>query len=184
MPHFMRDDVGFGEFAGRAEAILQLAEKAEIEVDLLVAGTVERSSGGFRRAAGGIDDIVEKDQLGVPIIGAVLGQHLVQVRCTSSSTKLTNSTSGCSAALRAGSTGRATLGAGLPPPYTKERTDQVATENETEHQQNKQTSGADVKPAESAEPEPASAAAIVAAILDIITYSTRCPAQSIRPPSV
>jgi hypothetical protein len=38
---FVGDDVGLGEFAGRLEALLQLAEEDEVDVDLLVARAVE-----------------------------------------------------------------------------------------------------------------------------------------------
>ena len=50
VPDLVRDDVGLGEVAGRAEAPIQLVEELEIEIDLLIAGTVERAHGALAEA--------------------------------------------------------------------------------------------------------------------------------------
>jgi len=47
----VRDDVGLREVARSAEAPLQIAEEREVEVELLVAGTVERPHRGLAHAA-------------------------------------------------------------------------------------------------------------------------------------
>jgi hypothetical protein len=43
MPDLVRDHVGLGEIPGRAKARLQIAIKREVDVQLLVAGAVERA---------------------------------------------------------------------------------------------------------------------------------------------
>ena len=40
---FVRHHIGLGEIAGRAEPALQFVEKAEIDIDLLISGTVKRT---------------------------------------------------------------------------------------------------------------------------------------------
>ncbi len=39
----VRDDVGLGEVAGGAELLVEFAEEAEVDVELLIGGTVERA---------------------------------------------------------------------------------------------------------------------------------------------
>jgi hypothetical protein len=55
MADLVSDYVGLREFAGSAELIFQFVEKAQVEVNLLVAGTIKGAGGGLREAAGGID---------------------------------------------------------------------------------------------------------------------------------
>ena len=76
MSDFVGQDVGFGEFSGRAEALLQFVVEAEIDVNLFVLGTVERAGGGLRRAAGGIVVVAKQDQLGVAVGNTLLRQDL------------------------------------------------------------------------------------------------------------
>src|SRR5882724_4876005 len=76
MSNFVGEDVGFGKFSGGAEAVLQFVVEAEIDVDLFVLGTVERTGGGLRRAAGGTVGVAEQDQLGVAVGNALLRQDL------------------------------------------------------------------------------------------------------------
>ena len=47
----VRDDVGLREVTRGAEAVAELLEEAEVEIDLLVAGAVERPDGGVGLAA-------------------------------------------------------------------------------------------------------------------------------------
>ena len=63
MSDFVRNDVGARKIAGRAEALRQLVEKSEVEVDVLVAGTIERSRRRAREAAGGLDLTTKQNQL-------------------------------------------------------------------------------------------------------------------------
>ena len=56
------DDVGLGEVARGAEARAQLVEEAEVDVDLLVARTVERAHRRLGEAAGRIDRAREQHQ--------------------------------------------------------------------------------------------------------------------------
>ncbi len=50
--HLVGDHVGLGEIARGAEARLQVAEEREVDVELLVAGTVEGAHGRLPHAAG------------------------------------------------------------------------------------------------------------------------------------
>ena len=52
MPELVREHVGLREIARRTEALLQLSEEAQIEIDDLIGGTVERAGCGLREAAG------------------------------------------------------------------------------------------------------------------------------------
>ena len=65
---FVSDHVSLREFSRCAEAIFEFGEKAEVEIDLFVTGTVKRASGGLREAAGGIDAAAIKDQFCVTIL--------------------------------------------------------------------------------------------------------------------
>ena len=56
--------------------MLQFVVETEIDVDLLVLGTVERAGGGLRRAAGGIVGVAKQDQLGVTVGNSLLRQNL------------------------------------------------------------------------------------------------------------
>ena len=53
--------------AGRSEAAAQFIEKAEVNVDPFVFGTIERAGSGRRAAATGLNTVAEEDQLGVTI---------------------------------------------------------------------------------------------------------------------
>ena len=53
VPDLVRDHVGLREVAGSAEAVLQLAEEGEVEVDALVGRAVVRPDAGRRAAAAG-----------------------------------------------------------------------------------------------------------------------------------
>ena len=54
MAQFVSDDVGLRKLARRAEAPVQLVEKAEVNVNLLVVRAIEGSGGGFCSAAAGL----------------------------------------------------------------------------------------------------------------------------------
>ena len=49
MADFVRDDVRLREVARRAEAAIELAEEAQVDIDLLIGRTVERSDRRRRR---------------------------------------------------------------------------------------------------------------------------------------
>jgi hypothetical protein len=67
MTDLVREHIRLREIARRAEALLQLFVKGEIDVDLLVFRTVERSRGRLRVAARGVGGVAEKHQLGVAV---------------------------------------------------------------------------------------------------------------------
>jgi hypothetical protein len=75
MADFVGDDVGLGEVARRAKTVLQLAEKAQVEIDLLVGGAVERPDRGAGEAAGRADFVAEQHERGIAIPAA----HLLEL---------------------------------------------------------------------------------------------------------
>src|SRR5262245_8967575 len=60
MTDLVRDDIRLREVAGRAEALRQLAEESEIEVDLPIARAVERAGRRLREAARRLDGVAEQ----------------------------------------------------------------------------------------------------------------------------
>jgi len=71
------EDVGLREVAGRAEAPLQLVVEAEVDVDLFVAGAVERAGRGLGEAAGRLDGVTEQYELGVLVRLPALTEELL-----------------------------------------------------------------------------------------------------------
>ncbi len=62
--HLVGDDVGLGEVSRRTEAVLQLAEEAEVDVDHRVGRAVERPRPGAAEPAAGVGRLAEQHQLG------------------------------------------------------------------------------------------------------------------------
>ena len=60
MAELVGDHVGFREIAGRPEPLRQLVEETQVEVDLAIAGPVERAGRRFRRAARRLDGIAKE----------------------------------------------------------------------------------------------------------------------------
>src|SRR5438046_1757837 len=73
----MRQNVRLRKFTGSAEAIPQLVEKSEIDIDLFVARAVERSCSRFGCSAAGVRYVTKEHQLGVPVGVSRLGQQLL-----------------------------------------------------------------------------------------------------------
>lgn len=72
---FMGQHVGLGEGASlRSEAGLQFIEEREVQVNQLVAGTVERASGGRRITAGALGRAGIKDGLGIGVLVPAVGK--------------------------------------------------------------------------------------------------------------
>src|SRR6267154_4479626 len=67
---FVRDDVRFREFTRRSKSPRQLVEKSQIEIDLAVAWTIERTGRRLCRAARRLDRIAEEHDTR-PLIAAV-----------------------------------------------------------------------------------------------------------------
>src|SRR5262249_40614816 len=63
------------EIAGRSEAAVEVVEEREIEIELLIAGTVERTDRRRREAAGGVDAVVEEHERRVAVVVPVLAEH-------------------------------------------------------------------------------------------------------------
>ena len=65
--HLVRDHVGPGEVAGRAELALHVAVEGQVEVDALVGGAVERTDGGAGVPAAGGHGVAVEHHLGALI---------------------------------------------------------------------------------------------------------------------
>src|SRR5688572_13059361 len=72
MADFMREHVRLGEVARSLEAGSQLVIEREVDIDLLVARTVERADGGARGSAGGLHLTAEQHEFGRNVLGAML----------------------------------------------------------------------------------------------------------------
>src|ERR1051325_10800211 len=75
MSHLMGNDVCLREIPGRAEAPAQFVEERQIEINLVVVGTVERSDGGRAHSAGRSYGAAEQDEAGLPILVSQFRQH-------------------------------------------------------------------------------------------------------------
>ena len=73
---FMGDHISLGKVAGGAELGFQGFVKAEVDIHLLVAGTVKRPHGRLTLAAGGLRSAAKQHQPGFPIGAAALGKHV------------------------------------------------------------------------------------------------------------
>ena len=69
VPDLVRDDVGVGEVAAGMETVPQLVVEGEVDVHLLVAGTIKRPRRGFGQAARRLHPAGEEHQLGLAVGG-------------------------------------------------------------------------------------------------------------------
>ena len=65
MPDFMRDDVRLREVAGRAEPALQILIEGQVDVDLAIAGTIERPDRGLGETARRLHGAREEHERGL-----------------------------------------------------------------------------------------------------------------------
>src|SRR5919202_4336207 len=70
MTELVREHIGLREISRRAEAPLQLVEEAQIEIDLVIAGTVERPGRCLREAARRLNLIAEQRDDGTLVAAA------------------------------------------------------------------------------------------------------------------
>ena len=89
--HLMRDHIGLGEIAGRAELVLHVLVEGEVDVDLLVARAIERAHGRLRHAAGRLHEAGEQHELRLLVVAAHLLKISPQTRSVEPSTRATNS---------------------------------------------------------------------------------------------
>ena len=163
MAELVGNHVCLREFAGRAEFLAQLIEEAQIDIDLFVFGTVERSGGRLCRAATRLRVVAEKHQLRVTVVCSFCSH----VFCTSSSTKETNCTCLSSPASRLASPEYCRAGAeALPPPVNRFCLKTKLRTRRSEDPANSETAAAEASA--SAKPESAeSTAAFPAPVFDI-----------------
>ena len=90
VPDLVRDDIGLGKVAGRAESLGHFVKEGKIQIDLLIAGTVERAHGGRGGAAGGSYCAGEEDHLRIFIRMAHRGSRTRQVSSVSARTTEAN----------------------------------------------------------------------------------------------
>ncbi len=76
VPDLVCDDVCLRKVAGRSEAIRQQPVEVEINVDVAVAGAIERTNSCLGGAAGGLNGAGEEDQLGLIVVAAAPGKQV------------------------------------------------------------------------------------------------------------
>src|SRR5215470_492253 len=76
MADLVGDDVGLGEVAGSAELVAQVTVERQIDVDLVVAGTVEGADRRLGEAARRLRGAAEQHELGLLVAPAHLAEEL------------------------------------------------------------------------------------------------------------
>src|SRR3569833_260796 len=76
MAKLMGHNIGLGKVASVAAEALELLPEGQIDVDLLILGTIERARGGLRRPASRAGYVAVENQLGVAVLAAVGGEDL------------------------------------------------------------------------------------------------------------
>src|SRR5215471_18421572 len=67
MPDFMRDDVRAGKITGRLKSILKFLEKAHVEINLFILGTIEWPHSRLCKSASGFHRTRKQDKLWFPV---------------------------------------------------------------------------------------------------------------------
>src|SRR5262245_45897543 len=75
MADLVGDDVGLREVSWCAESIIEFPEEGQIEIDLAVAGAVERAHGRLTEAAGGLRGASEENEHRRFVLFAALCEH-------------------------------------------------------------------------------------------------------------
>src|ERR1035441_8924643 len=177
----MREHIGLRKLARSSEALLQFIVEAQIDVHLLITGTVERPARRLRHTASGIDAVAEKHQLGVPVLDALgaedLGPSLLRIvehEGDELHQRLLSLIAGC-VWLPAHLGGRVDAAA-----HSHQRK-KIALKHETQHQQDDETSNADMQAAKAKTAAPTSTTTIISAIFDVLALSARCPTHGCSP---
>jgi hypothetical protein len=77
MSNFVGDDVGLCEIPSRAETILELTKKTEIDVNASILRTIERTGGATGEPAAGLNQVREKHEPRFLVLPAHLAEDLV-----------------------------------------------------------------------------------------------------------
>src|ERR1019366_3993308 len=177
----MREHIGFRKLSRSSEPLFQFIVEAQIDVHLLITGTVERPTGGLRHTASGIDTVAEQHQLGVPVLDALgaegLGPSLLRIvehEGDELHQRLLSLIAGC-VWLPAHMRGRVDATA-----HSHQRK-KIALKHETQHQQDDETSNADMQAAKAKPAASTSTAAIISAIFYVLALSARCPTHGCSP---
>src|SRR5688572_13432493 len=84
MSHLVRHHVRLSEIARRAEALIEFAEERQVDIDLLIAGTVEGSHRGLAETARRLGGVAEEHERRWLIGAASLLEDLAEgVLCVS-----------------------------------------------------------------------------------------------------
>src|SRR6187455_1989179 len=78
MAKFVRDDVRFGEVAGSAEAAAQFVEEPEIEIHIMIGGTVKRTADRLSESARRLNRFSKQTNFRrlIPVTEQVSPRHL------------------------------------------------------------------------------------------------------------
>jgi hypothetical protein len=79
MADLVSQNVGLREIPRGSESALELSIEAEVDVDLLVGGTIERTGRSLCEAASGLNRITEQYEPGVTVSGKYLGPGALSI---------------------------------------------------------------------------------------------------------
>jgi hypothetical protein len=172
---FVRDHVGLREVARRAQARLHRFVESEVDVDLLVAGTVERPHGRLAGAASGRRGAAKQHQPGLAVRAALglelRAPHVLGVRedCRDKGRHLVVRRRSVRRSLRH----RRRLGAAAA--QDAKQRQRVDAERPAGHQRDHDGAQADAAAAAEAEASAAHRRAFVAPVLDVVALAVAFP---------
>jgi hypothetical protein len=156
---------------------VKLVEEREIEIDLAVAGAVERPGRGLSRAASRLREIAEEDELRALILRARLFENLrpgvLRVFDDERDELHLLRLLGCLLHGR----GRVHRYRGLPAARAVEEREEVLAREKTQHEQDDRAAASDLRTAAESEAEPT--ATRTAAIFDVRADSAWCPTHGV-----
>src|SRR6478752_767294 len=77
MPNFMGDHVGFCEIASCTQAFLELTKKTEVDVNLSILRTIERTGCATGETAAGLNHVREEHQPRLLLLAAHLPEDVL-----------------------------------------------------------------------------------------------------------
>src|ERR1700735_157243 len=172
MAQLVRDYVGLREFSRSAEAIFQLVEEGQVEINLFIARAVKRPGGSLGEATRGIDVVPEENHFCVAVLRKDLRPGILRI-VENERNELHFFLFG-GIARRVGWTGngpRASIANSRA--TVQERRDQVALKDKTENEQNEQPANSDMNAAEST----TARAAGIAIVFNVAAGAARSPSH-------
>ena len=180
MSNFVGQNIRLSELPGRPKALLQFLIEAQVDIDLLVFGTVKRPARRLGHATCGIDTVAEQHQLRMPVGHALAAQNLgpgflgiVEHERHKLHHRLFLLVAHRIGLARLNGTSHAA--ATTTATYERQK---IALEYDAQHQQDQKTANPDVP---ATDVETTASAAFVSAIFQIIAAPTRSPTHQFAP---